>query len=129
VILVDTSVLVGALTGARSFAGTLESIIDRGYPLGLCAPVLYEWRRGPRVDRELAIQEALLPSDVAWPFGPAEVLLAADLYRRLRRGRQRELDFAIAACALTRAAALWTLNARDFADIPELTLFDPAARS
>lgn len=128
-ILVDTSVLVGALTGARRFAGTLERVIDRGHPLGLCAPVLYEWRRGPRVDRELAIQEALLPSDVAWSFGPAEALLAADFYRRLRRGRERKWDFAIAACALTRGADLWTLNPRDFADIPDLALFDPAGRS
>lgn len=59
-------------------------------------------------------------------FGPREAEMAATLYRRVPRARQRELDLAVAACALTHAAALWTLNARDFSDIPDLQLFDAA---
>lgn len=124
-ILVDTSVLVGAFTGAGRLSTTLFGVIDRGDRLGLCAPVLYEWRRGPRTDIELSIQETLLPSEAAWPFGPAEALVAANLYRRLPRGRTRELDFAIAGCALTRGAWLWTLNPGDFRDVPDLRLFEP----
>ena len=122
-ILLDTSVLVGAFTGAGQLSPTLMRVIDRGERLGLCAPVLYEWRRGPRTDVELAVQEGLLPTEMAWPFGAAEALVAADLYRRLPRARARELDFAIAACALTRGVRLWTLNPEDFTDIPELALF------
>lgn len=128
-ILVDTSVLVGAFTGPGPLSPTVRLAIARGERLGLCAPVLYEWRRGPRTEVELGVQEGLLPAEMAWPFGAAEAAVAADLYRRLPRARQRELDFAIAACALTRGAQLWTLNPRDFADIPALALFDPAAHT
>lgn len=35
------------------------------------------------------------------------------------------MDLAIAACALEHGAALWTLNRDDFADIPDLRLFEP----
>jgi predicted nucleic acid-binding protein len=127
VILIDTSVLIGALAGTATLEPALASVIARGEQLGLCAPVLYEWRRGPRTELELTTQEELLPADSAWPFGPAEALIAADLYRRVRRARQRELDLAIAACALARGAALWTLNPNDFSDVPDLILFEPNA--
>lgn len=125
-ILLDASVLIGALAGARALAATLESVIAAGERLGLCAPVLYEWGRGPRTELELATQEELLPGDGAWPFGPAEARVAGALYRQVSRARQRELDLAIAACALTRGASLWTLNRDDFSDIPDLVLFDPS---
>ncbi len=126
--LLDTSVLVGALAGTRALAPALEGVVASGERLGICAPVVYEWLRGPRTELELATQEELLPRDAAWPFGPAEALIAATLYRQVRRARQRELDLAIAACALSRGAALWTMNRDDFADVPDLTLFDPLAR-
>ena len=84
--------------------------------------VLYEWLRGPRLREELEAQEALFPSAPAIPFGPQEAAVAADLYRTLRRPRDRELDLAVAACALTHGAALWTLNPEDFRDIPDLRL-------
>ena len=95
--------------------------------LALCALVLYEWGRGPRRAEELAVQEAVLPAADAWAFGPAEALLAGELYRRIARARQREMDLGIAACALVRGANLWTLNRDDFADIPGLTLYTPAS--
>ena len=58
------------------------------------------------------------------PFGPAEAALAAELYRQVPRPRGRELDLAIAASAILQDAALWTLNPRDFADLPRLRLVD-----
>jgi predicted nucleic acid-binding protein len=128
VILLDTSVLIGALAGSRALAATLESVVAAGERLGLCAPVLYEWQRGPRTELELAHQEELIPGDDAWPFGPAEARVAAALYRQVPRARQRELDLAIAACALTRGAALWTLNRDDFVDVPALALYEPGPR-
>ena len=85
------------------------------------ALVLYEWLRGPRLEAELAVQEAVLPSAGALPFGPDEAGAAAGLYRRLPRARGREI--AIAACAMAWDASLWTLNPDDFADIPGLRLF------
>jgi predicted nucleic acid-binding protein len=50
------------------------------------------------------------------------------LYRKVPRPRGREIDLAIAACALTQDAALWTLNPSDFADIPGLELVDLRGR-
>jgi predicted nucleic acid-binding protein len=38
------------------------------------------------------------------------------------RSRGREIDLAIAACALVREAQLWTLDEKDFRDIPGLRL-------
>ena len=65
-------------------------------------------------------QEELFPSADALAFGPEEARVAARLYRELPRARGREIDLAIAACALAWNATLWTLNARDFADVPAL---------
>jgi predicted nucleic acid-binding protein len=124
VIHLDTSVLVDALTGPRRSAKALRRVLDRGERIGIATLVLYEWLRGPRRDAELAHQEALLPAVAALPFGPREAALAAELYRVVPRARQREFDLGVAACALTYGAALWTLNADDFRDIPGLGLFE-----
>ncbi len=124
-ILLDTSALVDALTGPRRSASALRGWIERYQRIAVSALVLYEWLRGPRTASELADQEALLPSALALPFTPEDAALAATLYRNVRRARGRELDLAIAASAILNDARLWTLNARDFADIPGLTLADP----
>jgi predicted nucleic acid-binding protein len=118
----DTSALITALTGERTAALALRGFISEGSRLGMSAPVFYEWLRGPRTAEELSTQEILLPTRAVVGFGPEEAALAADLYRRMGRPRRREIDIAIAACALTHGAALWTLNPRDFSDIPALTL-------
>ena len=44
------------------------------------------------------------------------------IYTRIRKPRGREMDIAIAACALVHGAVLWTLNPEDFRDIPDLRL-------
>ena len=119
----DTSVLIDALTGPRRSAGKLRQAFERGERVLLTTLVLYEWRRGPRLREELAAQEALFPGGTAVPFGPEEAVVAASLYGSLSRSRGREIDLAVAACALTHSATLWTLNVRDFIDIPRLSLF------
>jgi predicted nucleic acid-binding protein len=120
VILLDTSVLIDGLTGPKGSAPALRDAIERGERLLLPALVLYEWLRGPRRPEELAAQEALFPREAAVPFAAHEAALAASLYGRLRKARGREIDLAIAACALVRNARLWTLNLEDFRDIPDL---------
>jgi len=125
VIVLDTSVLIESLTGGRPYAPALRRAIERGERLLLPSLVLYEWLRGPRLPQDLAAQEALFPSKAALPFGPQEAALAARLYKSLRRPRGREIDLAIAACAILRDAALWTLNVPDFRDIPGLRLVRP----
>ena len=122
-IVLDTSVLIDALCGPRRSAPALRRAIERGERLLLPSLVLYEWLRGLRQEEEIAAQEALFPASVALPFGPAEAARAAQLYVSLPRGRGREIDLAIAACALTLGGRLWTLNARDFRDLTGLELY------
>lgn len=121
-IVVDTSILIDALTGPRRSAAALRAAIDRGERMAIPALVLYEWRRGPRIPEELEAQEALFPTEATLPFGPQEASIAAGLYSAVRRPRGRELDLAIVAHALARDASLWTLNYTDFDDVPDLSL-------
>lgn len=44
-------------------------------------------------------------------------------YRRVKRPRGRDMDLAIAACALEHGASLWTLKPGDFRDIHGLLLY------
>lgn len=118
----DTSVLIDALTGPKRSAPRLRMWIDRRERILVSTLVLYEWLRGPRLREEVEAQEALFPAATAVGFGPREAALAAELYRTVRRPRGRELDLAVAACALTHGAALWTLNPEDFRDVPNLRL-------
>jgi predicted nucleic acid-binding protein len=121
----DTSVLVDALTGTRRSFAALERAVAAGHVLGISALVLYEWRRGPRVPEELRDQELLLPASEARAFGPSDAARAADVYRATKRARGRDMDIAIAACAIEQRARLWTLNPGDFRDLPGLDLYEP----
>lgn len=118
----DTSVLVDALTGPRRSGKALRKAIEDGERIMLSTLVLYEWRRGPRRAEEIAAQEALFPSEAVVPFGAEEAVLAAELYRSVRRPRGREIDLAVAACALVHHAAFWTLNPNDFRDVSGLAI-------
>jgi predicted nucleic acid-binding protein len=123
VIILDTSVLIDALAGPRRSAPALRRAIEKGDRIVLPSLVLYEWLRGPRRPEELEVQEALFPAAAAIPFGPAEAARAAQLYLTIPRPRGREVDLAIAAYALIQGARLWTLNPRDFRDVPRLELY------
>jgi predicted nucleic acid-binding protein len=119
---VDTSALIDALTGPRRSLDVLIGLAAEGHRLSLSAIVLYEWLRGPRKREELAVQEELFPRERAVPFGAAQAAIAARLYAGVKRPRGREIDLAVAACALHDGAALWTLNREDFRDLPDLAL-------
>lgn len=124
-IALDTSVLIDALTGPRRSAAALRRAISDGERIVIPSLVLFEWLRGPRTIPELEAQEALFPRQQAAAFGDREAGLAAELYTHVARPRGREIDLAIAACAIAQAAALWTLNRVDFTDVPELKLYEP----
>lgn len=121
----DTSVLIDSLTGPRRSLEALIALAHEGHRLSLSAIVLYEWLRGPRLRAELVAQEELFPRHACVPFGPAQADVAAKLYKSLKGPRGREIDLAVASCALADGAALWTINRRDFDDIPNLKLIDP----
>ena len=118
----DTSALIDALTGPRRSLDDLVRLVDDGHRLTLSTIVLCEWWRGPRTDPELAVQQDLFPPEAAVSFGVEEATLAAQLYRSVPRARGREVDLAIAACAIANGAAFWTLNPADFRDVPNLRL-------
>ena len=119
----DTSVLIDALTGRRRLLDRLERTVTSGHVIGLSTLVLYEWRRGPRTAAELTWQESLMPSSHARAFGESEAVAAAEMYRGLKRARGRDMDIAIAACAVAHGARLWTLNPDDFRDLPGVELY------
>jgi predicted nucleic acid-binding protein len=121
-IVLDTSVLIDSLSGPKRSAKQLRTVIELGERILLPSLVLYEWLRGPRLPSEIAAQEGLFPSEGAIAFGWREAALSAQLYQSLRRPRGREIDIAIAACAIVKDADLWTLNISDFKDIPQLRL-------
>ena len=127
-IVLDTSVLISALTASRQALPKLRMTLKSGHRIRLPSLVLFEWWRGPRTPGELATQEALFPSEQAIAFGQKEAVLAADLYRTVSKPRERAVDIAIAACTMANHAQLWTQNMRDFGDIPGLELFDPDRR-
>jgi len=84
---------------------------------------LYEWLRRPRSVQQLEIFDAYFPSESIVTFGTDEARAAGSIYQRVKRARTREVDIAIAGCAIEHDAALWTLNQKDFNDIPGLTLY------
>jgi predicted nucleic acid-binding protein len=125
VIVLDSSVLVDAFSHEKKSAAAVRAAIEDGERAVVPALVFYEWLRGPRQAHELEAVEALFPLDSALPFGAEESALAGRLYQSLPRARGREVDLAIAAHALLHGATVWTLNVRDFADIPGLTAVRP----
>ena len=122
-IVLHTSVLIDCLTGLKRSEPAVRGALADGERILLPALVLYEWLRGPRTSEELAFQESLFPSKSAIPFDTEQARISADLYRIVRRARTREVDLAIAACALVRGARLCTLNHADFQDVPGIRLY------
>lgn len=123
-IALDTSLLIEALSAGGTKGEEFRRALVDGHRMVLPTLVLYEWLRGPRLPSELALQETMLPADGALAFGAEEARAAADLYWEVPRPRGREIDLAIAACAIIWGAALWTLDPGDFRDIPGLRLFE-----
>jgi len=118
VIVLDTSVLIDSLTGPKRSAPRLRATLEQGERLLLPSWSSTSGCAGRGSPKELPAQEALLPSESAIPVSSEQAALSARLYRTVRRPRGREIDIAIAACAITRDAPLWSLNPAGFADIP-----------
>ena len=121
VIVLDTSLLVDALTGPRRSAPALRRAIEGGERLLLPSLVLYEWLRGPRRAEELRPRKRCsrrrAPSVLPRPRAPRSSTSrspAAAVGRSTSRSRP----------APHGGARLWTLNPRDFRDLPGLELYE-----
>lgn len=121
-IVLDTSVLIEALGRSGRMRDQLRAAWAEGERIRVPTLVQYEWERGPRTAPERTAFDRLFPETEWIAFGPEEARVAARLYRSVSSPRRRELDLAIAACAISWNGALWTLNRRDFEDIPGLEL-------
>ncbi|HEX5108077.1 MAG TPA: type II toxin-antitoxin system VapC family toxin [Vicinamibacterales bacterium] len=118
----DTSVLVDAFTGPRRSLPALRRLTEAGEVTTFSTIVMYEWLRGPRSEGERSAVADFFASELLAAFGVREAETAAELYRQVKSARQRQADLAIAACAIAHGAKLWTLNEKDFADVPGLGL-------
>jgi len=121
----DTSALIDVARRPQPLLAAFRRALKDRHVIKTSTIALYEWLRGPRHVAELELQRALCPDEEIVNFGAAEAAVAADLYRRLTRARGRDMDIAIAACAIAHRAALWTTNVTDFRDIPGLRLYQP----
>lgn len=119
----DTSVLIDAFTGPRRALPAMVRATSARDVVTFSTIVWYEWLRGPRTDEELHSVDAFFALDVLAVFGRREATRAAELNRRVKRARDRQADLAIAACAIEQQARLWTLNRRDYIDVPGLELY------
>lgn len=122
-IVLDTSVLIEALGRGGRMRGDLRAAWAAGERIRVPTLVHYEWDRGPRTGTERAVFERLFPEEEWIPFGPAESRIAAELHQTVSSPRRREIDLAIAACALSWSGTLWTLNRGDFEDVAGLELW------
>ena len=86
-IVLDTSVLIDALTGGKRSSEEMRRALAEGRRILLPALALYEWLRGPRLSEELAMQEELVPAASAIPFAYEEATISAGLYRTVKRPR------------------------------------------
>jgi predicted nucleic acid-binding protein len=121
---IDTSALIDAVTGPRTSRARMVQLVQGGHRLAVSTIALYEWRRGPRTPIDLDTEQALFPPEAIVAFDTRAAEAAAHLYLTVRKARGRDLDLAIAACAMVNGARLWTLNRKDFEDVPGLTLQD-----
>lgn len=119
----DTSVLVDSFAGVRQSMPALLTATRDGEVVTFSTLVLYEWLRGPRKGGELEAVERFFAGEFLPALGEREAKTAAALYRSLTASRRRHADIAIAACAIENGAAVWTLNPKDFEDVPGLTLY------
>ena len=119
----DTSVLVDAFSGARRSLPALREASLEGHVTEFSTLVLYEWLRGSRTDDEIVAVERFFATVTPIQFGPEEAKRAAVLFQQVKQARRRQVDLAIAACAIEARANLWTLNRADFRDVPGLTLY------
>jgi predicted nucleic acid-binding protein len=77
------------------------------------APAWYEFLCGPITAAQINTMQAFLEGDII-PFAADQAQVAARLFNAAERPRRLRVDAMIAATAISRQAALATLNTADF---------------
>lgn len=114
----DTDFLVTAVSGAGPERERLLAVNVTGAPIRMSAVAWYEFTRGPRTPEQLAVARFFVDDIV--PLDERLVDRASEVFRALGRPRRRGNDIAIGVTAAAAEATLLTLNAGDFAGIPNL---------
>ncbi len=128
-VVIDTTLLLEAERGSGRFEDLLRSWGE--VPVGIAAitasELLHGCLRGPDPGtraRRSAFVEALIAIIPVWPFGLPEARRHADLWAHLAANgtRMGPNDLIVGATALARGYAVATLNPREFARVPGLSL-------
>lgn len=101
---------VGALTGRPTAAPALRRLIVDGNRLLWPRSCSTNGAADPARPTRSPDHEAFVPAASPVAFGTREAAIAADLCARMPRARRREINIAIAACAIVHGAASWSLN-------------------
>ncbi len=118
----DADFLVKAASAAGVERRRLLALVASDAAIGMSAIAWYEFTRGPRTPKELALAGLIVDEADIVPFDAELCAMAAETFRRLGSPRRRANDIAIGTTAASRGAVLWTVNSGDFAGIPDLEL-------
>ena len=118
----DTDFLIHALVEAGVPRRRLIELAESDEVIEMSAIAWYEFSRGPRTPEQLAVARAFFAENGVIPFSEQLAAAAGEAFRRLGSPRRRAADVAIGVSAAMRGATLLSLNARDFAGIPGLSV-------
>lgn len=112
-ICLDANFLIGGVIEARPESRHLLAWAAAGETFCTAAPAWYEFLCGPVTPAQIETMLAFLKGGII-PFAADQAQVAARLFNSAERLRRLRVDAVIAATAISRQAALATLNTADF---------------
>lgn len=112
-ICLDANFLIGGVIETRPESRYLLAWAEAGEAFCTAAPAWYEFLCGPVSPAQIRTMAAFLTGGIL-PFEAAQARVAALLFNAVARSRRLRVDAMIAASAISRKAALATLNTDDF---------------
>jgi predicted nucleic acid-binding protein len=112
-ICLDANFLIGGVSESRPESRHLLAWAAAGETFCTAAPAWYEFLCGPVTPAQIETMLAFLQGGII-PFSADQAQVAARLYNAAERPRRLRVDAMIAATAISRQAALATLNTTDF---------------
>jgi predicted nucleic acid-binding protein len=112
-ICLDANFLIGGVIEARPESHQLLAWAEAGETFCTAAPAWYEFLCSPVTTAQIETMQAFLTGGII-PFTAEQARVAAELFNLAQLPRRLRVDAMIAATAISRQAALATLNAADF---------------